>query len=192
VANAPNIRGKEQRHNLAARAVGHGDLRLFGGVVEDAVGVVVDPAGERRRAAGVVGHDHVDGRLRADGQRQIGQRMVQPVLVIRQRAIHIIRIGRRVLQRTVVCVDTVAEEQRGLRHVDDMARPGVGGQRLVVARACYRAQVGGIAKIRGQQAAVFERFKTPAAVERAAEALVAAAVLRCAAFHPAIPVMMVR
>ena len=75
--------GRErQRHDTLVGSVRHGDRRAFGSVVEHTVGVVVDPAIERGGRAGRVGDDHVHRWSRADGQRQIRERVVQAVLVI--------------------------------------------------------------------------------------------------------------
>ena len=106
-------RGEHERHDAVVRAVGHGDRSPLGRVVEHAVGVVVDPAVERGGRAGRVRDAHVDGRLGADREHQVGRRDRQAVFVVRQRTVDIIRVGGGVLQRAVVAVDVRTDPQAG-------------------------------------------------------------------------------
>ena len=96
---------ERQGEATVARAVGDGDLSAFSGVVEDAVVVEVDPAGQRRRAAGRVGGEQRDRRLRPDRAEQIVRRIKHTVLVVRQCTVHVVRVRSPVLQCAVVTID---------------------------------------------------------------------------------------
>ena len=141
---ADRYRRERECHTAIGRASRSRRLRPFAGVVEHAVPVVIDPTGERRLAAGRIGHQQRHRGLCAYRAQQV-QWTEHAVFVIRQCTVHVVRIGARVLQRARVIVNCITQEQTSKNRV---LRSAVTGQSLIVASSRVSARVRCVTKVK--------------------------------------------
>ena len=150
-SKAAQQRGERQREHSIVRAVGNSDAGPFGGVVEDAVVVRIDPAIERRRRASGIGSAECDRRLRAGGQQKVGQRTHDAVFVVTRR--DVVAGGGGVLRGIRFDIDQCPEPQP--RH-DRVPWPAVRQQRLIILAAGPGSRIRGISKILSQHRTQFK------------------------------------
>ena len=122
-------RGECQCETAIGRPCRYGDLSSLARVAEDAVPVVVDPAGQSCGAACRVRHEECHLRSRSHSADQV-ERAEHAVLVVGPDSVDVVRVGSRVLLRSVVRIDRVSQKQPG--H-DGVVRSAVDGRRPVVA-----------------------------------------------------------